>query len=252
MLAAGVGERLGPGEPHPPKALLRFGGHSLLARHVALLRHVGVDALVIATGYRAELIEAELAALGIDGFARTVPNPDFRSGSILSLLALEDALLSGQDLLVMDADVLYDQRLLERLLASRHRNCLLLDRVFEPGDEPVKLGVRDGAVVELARRLEGDYDERGESVGFLRLSPDMAAALAAAAARRVARGETGQWYEAAIRDLLHAGPAGSFGFEDITGLPWLEIDFPADVVRAERDILPRLASLPTATLRAAS
>ena len=31
-----------------------------------------------------------------------------------------------------------------------------------------------------------------------------------------------------------------FGFEDVTGLPWIEIDFPEDVERAESDILPKL------------
>jgi choline kinase len=30
------------------------------------------------------------------------------------------------------------------------------------------------------------------------------------------------------------------GFERIGGLPWVEIDFPEDVDRAEREILPRL------------
>ena len=30
------------------------------------------------------------------------------------------------------------------------------------------------------------------------------------------------------------------GFERVDGLPWTEIDFPEDVVRAEREILPRL------------
>jgi choline kinase len=28
---------------------------------------------------------------------------------------------------------------------------------------------------------------------------------------------------------------------DVTGLPWIEIDFPNDVARAEREILPELA-----------
>ena len=45
MLAAGVGARLGEGDDAPPKALLRFGGQTLLARHIALLRHAGVEAL---------------------------------------------------------------------------------------------------------------------------------------------------------------------------------------------------------------
>jgi choline kinase len=32
---------------------------------------------------------------------------------------------------------------------------------------------------------------------------------------------------------------------DITGAPWIEIDFPEDVLRATRDVLPRLQRLPS-------
>lgn len=244
MLAAGVGARLGAERPHPPKVLLRFGGRSLLARHLAILRHFGIDQLVITKGYRGELIEAELRSLSVDGFARTVFNPDYRAGSILSLWSLRNYLASGRDLLLMDADVLYDHRLMARLVRSRHRNCFLLDRDFEAGEEPVKLGVRDGVLVDFERRIEASYEFCGESVGFFRLSPAMGVSLVERMSRYVAAGQVDQWYEAAIRDLLRESAAGTFGWEEVTGLPWIEIDFPEDVERAEREILPRLEELP--------
>jgi choline kinase len=34
--------------------------------------------------------------------------------------------------------------------------------------------------------------------------------------------------------------AGRFGAEDVTGLPWTEIDFPEDLDRARSVILPAL------------
>ena len=46
-------------------------------------------------------------------------------------------------------------------------------------------------------------------------------------------------YEEPIRDMIMASAADRFGFEDISGLPWTEIDFPEDVVRA-RVLLPKL------------
>ncbi|HLI12603.1 MAG TPA: phosphocholine cytidylyltransferase family protein [Alphaproteobacteria bacterium] len=244
MLAAGTGERLGPDRPHLPKALLRFGGQSLLARHVAILRHFGVARLVITKGYRAEMIDAELGALAVDGFAETVLNPDYCAGSLLSLWALRSHLQSGSELLLMDADVLYDHRLMAGLLGSAHANCFLLDRGFEPGDEPVKLGVCDGRLVDFERRLDTPCDYCGESVGFFRFSPELGIRLVDAMAGYVSAGRTDIWYEAAIRDVLRASPPGTFGWEDVTGLPWIEIDFPEDVERARRDILPRLQALP--------
>ncbi len=46
--------------------------------------------------------------------------------------------------------------------------------------------------------------------------------------------------EEAIRNVLLASLPGRIGFEDVTNLPWIEIDFAEDVMRAERTILPRL------------
>jgi len=40
--------------------------------------------------------------------------------------------------------------------------------------------------------------------------------------------------------MIIASAANRFGFEDISGLPWTEIDFPEDVVKA-RALLPELA-----------
>lgn len=245
ILAAGVGERLGSGPDHPPKALLRFGDKSLLARHMEILHHCGVPEVVIATGYRADLVEAELVAIGAkcddDGFARCVLNPHFQEGSIVSLWTVRAELAGDGGVLLMDADVLYDHRLIERLLRSRHASCFLLDRDIEPGDEPVKLCVHGGNLVEFRKVVRGTYDYCGESVGFFRLSPEVARRLAETAETYVAAGRRGECYEEALRDVLLESPAGTFGFEDVTGLPWIEIDFPEDVRRAREEILPRLA-----------
>ena len=76
------------------------------------------------------------------------------------------------------------------------------------------------------------------------LGQAMAGKLADRAEALVAEGARASWYERAIRDLVLAEP-DAFGWEDVTGLPWLEIDFPADVARAEAEVLPRLEPLPS-------
>jgi choline kinase len=56
----------------------------------------------------------------------------------------------------------------------------------------------------------------------------------------LAQGRRHEPYEEMIRDFLLTAPRGTFAFEDITGLPWIEIDFAADVERANAEILPRI------------
>jgi len=236
MLAAGVGRRLGSMGARP-KCLLVFGGSTLLERHIAILRGVGVGELVLAIGFQAERIESLVARIAGDMIVTTVLNPAYEQGSMVSLWAVRDHLDSS--VLLMDADVLYDERIMHRLCTSAHRNVLLLDRELEPGDEPVKICLRGGRFVEFRKKVDVEFDLCGESVGFFRFAPEVARRLAAATDRYVGAGAVFEPYEEAIRDVLLANPQ-EFGYEDVTGLPWIEIDFPDDVRKARDEILPRL------------
>ncbi len=241
ILAAGVGARLGVESDDRPKALLQFGGKSLLARHIDILAAAGVSEIAIGVGFRADLIEAELEAISPPVPVRLVTNDRYRDGSILTLWCMRHEMDGDDDILLMDADVLYDDRMIARLLASEHGNCLLYDGGFEPGDEPVKICVRDGRIVDFRKKIEIDFDHCGESVGFFRLSPETAGALASRADDYASDGRIGEPYEEAIRDLLLAAPDGGFGYEDVTGVPWVEIDFPEDIARAQNEILPSIS-----------
>ncbi len=69
MLAAGIGARLGPAvTEHPPKVLLRFGGKSLLQRHVEILRRQGIGELVLGVGYHQEEIEPHCHVLWLGSY----------------------------------------------------------------------------------------------------------------------------------------------------------------------------------------
>lgn len=239
IFAAGLGRRLGEYAPDMPKILLRFGERSLLERHLTQLAAVGVEEVALGVGHGAVHIEAELARLKA-GHVELVHNPDYREGSIVTMSALGDAMTRGGDILLMDGDVLYDRRMLERLLASPERNLFLLDREVEPGEEPMKLAVQDGRPVDFRKVLQRAHAYYGESIGFFRFDETVARDLVAAAQRIIAAGRREDYMEGAIRDVLLASPGDRFAFEDITGLPWIEIDFAEDIARAEREILPRL------------
>ena len=241
MLAAGVGARLGfTVTKPPPKILLRFGGKSLLQYHIEILRRHGIDELVLGVGYHHQDINREIAALGAQDFVRTVFNKDYQEGNIVTLWALRDELCCGGPVLLMDADVLYGEELIERLLNSRNRNCLLIDRDFDPGDEPVKVCVRDGEIIEFRKWLSAEFSFCSESVGFFKLSAEVARKIILQTELYLRQCRRHEPYEETIRDVLLTSPRGIFAFEDITGMPWIEIDFAADIERANAEILPRI------------
>lgn len=243
ILAAGRGIRLEQAEEQQlPKCLLRFGGSSLLERHLRLLRTAAVEEVVLALGFRHELVAAELDQLGWRPRPQIVLNARYELGSVLTVHSAADAMTRGGDVLLMDADVLYDARIMTSLAVGRTPvNRLLIDRDFEAGDEPVKVCVRRGVPIELRKQLASglEYDTIGESVGFFRFDEACARRLAVLVAGYAEDGRGQMPHEEAVRDLLREG-RHRFEVADVTGAPWIEIDFPGDIARAARDVLPRL------------
>jgi len=241
MLVAGAGIRLRQlGTEPPPKVLLRFGGKSLLQRHIEILKRIGIRELVLGVGYQQEKIMQEVANLGAEKFVKTVYNEDYELGNIVTLWVLRDELAGGRPALLMDGDILYDERIVQRLVASRHENCVLLDRSSVLDDEQVKLCIKNGKIIEFRKWLSVEGDFCGESVGMFKLSPHVVETLIAQTRLYIHQARRNDPYEEAIRDVILTSPRGMFAYEDITGLPWIEIDFAKDIERANNEILPRL------------
>jgi choline kinase len=247
ILAAGRGSRLSQSpDPQLPKCLLKFGQYTLLERHLRLLQAAGVQETVVAVGFEHALIEAELARLAAKGLprAQVLLNERFVLGSVLTVHVVADALRRGGDVLLMDADVLYDGRIMQALVADpAPSNRILIDRDFEAGAEPVKVCVQDGVPVELRKQVAAGlhYDTIGESVGFFRFDERAARRLADLVAGYVESGRANLPHEEAVRDLV-LERSQKFQVVDVTGAPWIEIDFPVDLERAARDVLPQLLS----------
>jgi choline kinase len=220
--------------------MLSFGDRSLAERHLAIVSAIGASEVVIVTGFMADALEAHVRSLDPAIPVRFVHNARFREGSVVSCAAAGATLRSGATVLLMDGDVLYDERMHRRLLGGTSENVLLFDRNIEPGDEPVKICLAaDGRITDFRKRPVHPHVEHGESVGFFRFSPGAAAELADRADAYAAGDGVAQEYEEAIRDMILAEP-DRFGIVDISDLPWTEIDFPEDVVRARHEILPLL------------
>jgi len=247
ILAAGRGMRLQqPEEEQLPKCLLSFDGRTLLERHLLLLKKAGIEEVVLALGFRHDLVDAELERLQWTPRPEIVLNDRYELGSVLTVHTVADAMTRGGEVLLMDADVLYHQDIMSALVAGQKRvNRILVDREFEAGDEPVKVCVREGVPVELRKQVAPglQYDTIGESVGFFRFDASGARRLATLVAGYVDSGRANMPHEEAVRDLL-LERSQIIDVADITGLPWIEIDFPNDVIRAAREVLPQLPPLP--------
>ncbi|MCI0525902.1 MAG: phosphocholine cytidylyltransferase family protein, partial [Nitrospira sp.] len=232
ILAAGVGKRLGKQGQGLPKCMVQIGGRPLLARTLTALDKVGIKDRVVVAGYEKEKIEHLVNT--VENVRKTVRlrvNPDYRKGSILSLWCARDEF--NDDLLIMDADVLYADALLSKLVFSSHPNALLLDPRSNSTGEEMMLMVRGNRVVHIGRKVEGNYDLIGEGVGFLKLSRQDAPVLKEALEQLVKEGKEVCEYEDAIELLIQKVVVG---YESVGSLAWTEIDFPEDIQKAETEI----------------
>lgn len=243
ILAAGIGNRLGEKSDSKPKSLLEFDNKSLLKRHIEILMANNINDITIVTGYEAKMIENHLADSPAN--INFIINDRFTEGSIISLGCAQEILFNEPEFILMDADVLYDQEMINRLANTSINNCLLLDQDFVPGDEPVKICVDSkGKINEFRKQVAPDleYDIQGESVGFFKFNKLIGTSLLGRIDDYLSKGEKNTPYEEAIRDLLLTYPE-QFGYEDVSRVPWIEIDFPEDIERAQNEILPKLSTI---------
>lgn len=228
ILAAGVGMRLRDRRSRP-KCLRVVGGATLVEHQLAILAGVGVTDVTLVVGHAEKEIRARLGSR-----VRYVVNKAFEdTNSLYSfLLAAQEA---QDDVIVMNCDVFFHPDLLSRLVMA-DGDALLYDSESGDEDEHMKVRISGGHLVEMSKVLPG-YQVHGENVGVIRLSRQAVKDAAAAARQIVATGGRRAWLAAAINEVAGVHPIECL---DVAGRPWVEIDFPEDLLRARTEVLPAL------------
>jgi L-glutamine-phosphate cytidylyltransferase len=230
ILAAGEGSRLA--DPlGRPKCLREVGDTPLVHHQLAALSSADVLDVVIVVGYAQARVKDSVGS-----WARFVTNERFaETNSMYSFLLGERVV--DEDVVVMNSDIYCDPRLFQLLLAA-DEDALLYDSSSGEEDEQMKVRVHDGALVEMSKSLPPDR-VAGENVGVLKLTRDTEEAMAEAAAGLVESGHEDAWLAEAVNVVAERHPIECI---DVAGWPWIEIDFPEDLVRARHEVFPRVAA----------
>ncbi len=239
IFAAGVGKRLQAFTQGLPKCLVTIDGQTLLARHLEHLQRLGVEGLVLVVGYKHEAIRDAIENENpFSGDIRWVVNEQYTRGSITSLWAARSEM--NDDVILMDADVLYAHEILCRLVTSRHTTALLMDENVRQDSEECMVSAIGQRVIRLSKSIPSEYEDIGEGVGFLRVKKEDIPVLLEAVQRHIDAENLDMEYEDALQEFFERVPVG---YEKIGGLPWVEIDFPEDVKRATDQVLPAIHDL---------
>lgn len=167
ILAAGRGTRLGERGRHYPKGFLKFGDRPIIEESIDRLTASGIRRIIIVTGFRSEFylqLQSRYPRL-----VETVQNPIFgKSGSMYSLCCAQD--LIGSDFLLLESDLVFEQKALTSCLRSPHENVLLLSAISE-SEDAVYAVVENSRLRKITKRLfESAGSTIGEFVGISKIS----------------------------------------------------------------------------------
>jgi choline kinase len=238
ILAAGIASRLRPLTDTMPKCLLRIGERCLLQRCFDALLANGLKEFVVVTGYRQQQIRDFLTAHYPAVDITFIYNERYEQTNNIYSLWLTRPYTQGQDVLLLDSDIVFDPQIVARLLDCGQADALALNR-HELGEEEIKVIVdADNRVTEISK-VCSIQQAVGESIGIERMSAAYTRALFAELQRMIeGEGLDNVFYERAFERLIPQGH--SFYVLDTTELFSIELDTVSDFEQAKRLLPPTL------------
>ena len=117
ILAAGLGSRLGELTKECTKCLVKINGITLIERMLRQLDRYGMDRIIIVTGYKGDILKDYVQNLRINTPVVFVDNSDYRHTNNIYSLWLTREFLEEMDSLVLESDMIFEDRVIEKMLA---------------------------------------------------------------------------------------------------------------------------------------
>ena len=176
ILAAGIASRLRPLTDTTPKCLLKIGDRCLLERAFDALIQNGFDEFIIVTGYRQQQIVDFLQTRCPERKVTFIYNDRYESTNNIYSLWLTRPYVDGEEVLLLDSDIVFDPQIVAKLLGSDKADALALNR-HELGAEEIKvIADEEQKVVEISK-VCSIPEAIGESIGIEKMSATYTKAL---------------------------------------------------------------------------
>ena len=228
ILAAGVSRRLYPHNYDTPKCLLKVDGKPIIHYQLESLKSIGISDITFVVGYQREILINHLKENFPHFNYNFVINHHFFETNTAFSIHMGRSLLKD-DLILMNADVVYHESLLKKLINSKHKTALAVD-IKPCGREEVK--VIDGGserIVAIGKELIEDQC-LGEFIGVAKLSKDFCRLFSKSLDDLIESGGLNDYFEAAIHPLLEKT---KIHYTDVSEFPCMEIDFIEDLKQAQ-------------------
>jgi len=234
ILAAGLSKRLRPLTDNTPKCLLKVGGKTILEMTIDNVLKSGVRDFVMVTGYRENMIKDFISQKYPDLSIKYITNSDYENNNNSYSLWMTKDHISG-DCILLDSDILFDFRIISKLLESEHSDCLAVNTNHLLGVEEIKVIVDStNKILHIGKELDPS-NSFGESIGIEKFSHEFFRALGVVLERKIVKEKNvNEFYEKSFQELYDSGNA-MFAI-DVSEYKSMEIDFPEDLQRAGEEI----------------
>lgn len=224
ILAAGSGKRLSDITKGLPKCYLPLDGERMLERHIRLFHSRNIRDIIVVTGYQKSRLETDFKMDGVN----FVFNPFFETTNVLASFWFGAKLLQGE-FIYLHADTVFDERILDDLLATQGDAALSV--AFHPcGAEEMKVRLKDGKIAEISKAILPESAE-GEFIGLGKFSGHALGLLQREAEQCMVEKHFDRFFEFALERLIQQGLL-RVRTSSTKDYPWCEIDFPEDYKHA--------------------
>jgi choline kinase len=223
IMAAGYGRRLEQLTKGKPKSYLKVNGETLIERQLRLIREIGIDDIIIVTGYQKNRFETDFASQDVS-FAF---NPFYMTTNVLVSFWCAQHLLHD-DFIYFHADTIFHEKIFENLMKADHDIVLPID--FKTcKEEDMKVKIINDAVVEINKEMSSETAD-GEFIGVTKIRSRILEDLKSVVVNAMEENRFQSFFEHAIQELIDLKKA-HVGCIPTDGLPWCEIDFEEDYQR---------------------
>jgi len=236
ILAAGAARRLAPLTNTIHKSLLKIGDRCILEHQLDALERYGVGEALLVVGYLKEQIMQTFGTAYKNMTLNYLENPQYATTNTVYSLWLARDFFLAEDFVYCNADVIFHHHLVQRLLSAPYSTALGIE-IKTCGEEEVKVIVgADQRIRRIGKKLN-PVECLGEFVGIAKFGAELTVDFAHSLEEVIQEGQSMSFFEAAVDRILEKHAMHSV---DISDIPVIEIDFPEDLEKARRQILPQI------------